>query len=244
MSTTWWPAAARAMAKHAPGNGYRAVLFDLDGTLADTAPDLAIALNLTLERHGREPLSLEQIKSHVSHGAAALIRFGFDLEPENSEFEPLRQELLQLYSVDNGRHTTLFPGMAELLQQLEQHDLRWGVVTNKPAWLTDPLMQHLGLSQRADSIVSGDTTSYSKPHPQPILHACREVGSTPAECIYVGDAKRDIEAGRNAGTATLIAMFGYLGSDDRPAEWQADGMIEQPADILRWVGIEPTQCVE
>lgn len=219
-------------------------MFDLDGTLADTAPDLAIALNQTLERHGRKPLSLEQIKPSVSHGAAALIRFGFGLGPEDSEFEPLRQELLQFYSTDNGRHTTLFPGIDELLLQLEQHGLRWGVVTNKPTWLTDPLMQHLGLSQRADAVVSGDTTRHSKPHPEPILHACRVVGSTPAECIYVGDAQRDIEAGREAGTATLVAMFGYLGRDDRPAEWQADGMIERPADILRWVGIEPAQRVE
>jgi phosphoglycolate phosphatase len=228
------------MAKQSPSDHYRAVLFDLDGTLADTAPDLAAALNHTLERHGHRPLSLEQIKPSVSHGAAALIRLGFGLEPDDEEFEPLRQELLSYYSANNGEHTTLFSGMSELLEQLEQHDLSWGVVTNKPAWLTDPLMQQLGLTQRADSIVSGDTTSHSKPHPEPILHACRQIGCTPSECLFVGDAKRDIVAGKSAGTTTLIAMFGYLGRDDKPAEWQADGTIEQPADILQWVGIEPS----
>ncbi len=228
------------MAKHTPGDHYRAVLFDLDGTLADTAPDLATALNHTLEQHGREPLSLEQIKPAVSHGGAALIRLGFGLESDDSEFELLRQELLSYYSANVSQHTTLFPGMPELLEQLEQRGLIWGVVTNKPAWLTDPLMQQLGLTQRAGSIVSGDTTSHSKPHPEPILHACRQIGSSPAECIFVGDAERDIEAGKSAGTATLIAMFGYLSEHDRPAEWQADGTVERPADILQWVGIEPT----
>jgi phosphoglycolate phosphatase len=227
------------MAKHTPGDHYRAVLFDLDGTLADTAPDLADALNRTLEQHGREPLSLEQIKPSVSHGSISLIRLGFALEPEDSEFDPLRQELLSYYSANNGQQTTLFPGMSELLEQLEQNGLSWGVVTNKPAWLTDPLMQQLGLTQRAGTIVSGDTTSHSKPHPEPILHACRQIGCAPSECLFVGDAKRDIEAGKSAGTAALVAMFGYLGSDDRPEEWQADGAVEQPADILQWVGIEP-----
>ncbi len=227
------------MDKQPANSSYSAILFDLDGTLADTAPDLAAALNHTLKQHGRKMLSLEQIKPAVSHGGAALIRLGFNLEPEDSGFEPLRQELLATYRTNIGRQTTLFPGMPELLEQLEQNGLSWGVVTNKPAWLTDPLMQHLGLTQRAGSIVSGDTTSHSKPHPEPILHACREIGSNPAECIYIGDAKRDIEAGKNAGTTTLVAMFGYLGADDHPTEWQADGQIKQPADILSWAGIEP-----
>jgi phosphoglycolate phosphatase len=215
----------------------KVVLFDLDGTFADTAPDLADALNRTLQLHGREPLSLEQIRPAVSHGGAALIRTGFGITPEDERFEPLRQDLLRFYQENLSRHTTLFPGMAELIDRLERDGIRWGIVTNKPSWLTDPLMQQLGLTHRAACIVSGDTTNNSKPHPEPILHACQLAGGTPEECLYVGDAERDIAAGNNAGTATLIALFGYIGEDDRPSEWQADGEIMHPSDILDWLDL-------
>jgi phosphoglycolate phosphatase len=215
----------------------KVVLFDLDGTFADTAPDLADALNRTLQLHGREPLSLEQIRPAVSHGGAALIRTGFGITPDHEQFESLRQDLLRFYQENLSRHTTLFPGMAELIEHLEQNGIRWGIVTNKPSWLTDPLMQQLGLDHRAACIVSGDTTSNSKPHPEPILHACQLAGGTPAECLYVGDAKRDIEAGNNAGTKTLVALFGYIGDDDQPSEWQADGEIKHPSDILAWLDL-------
>jgi phosphoglycolate phosphatase len=215
----------------------KVVLFDLDGTFADTAPDLADALNRTLELHGREPLPLEQIRPAVSHGGAALIRTGFGITPDHEQFESLRQDLLRFYQENLSRHTNLFPGMAELIDRLEGRGLRWGIVTNKPSWLTDPLMQQLGLDQRAACIVSGDTTSNSKPHPEPILHACQLAGGTPAECLYVGDAKRDIEAGNSAGTKTLVALFGYIGDDDRPSEWRADGEIKHPSDILKWLDL-------
>ncbi len=217
--------------------GIRIVLFDLDGTFADTAPDLANALNRTLENHGRERLPLEQIRPAVSHGAAALIRLGFGLQPGDEPFESLRQELIGYYSEALSRETTLFPGMKEVLEQLESRGLRWGIVTNKPARLTDPLMEQLGMHERAACIVSGDTTANSKPHPEPILHACRLAGGTPEQCLYVGDARRDIEAGHNAGTKTLVALFGYLGEEDQPEEWAADAQVEQPTDILEWLGI-------
>jgi phosphoglycolate phosphatase len=213
------------------------VLFDLDGTLADTAPDLANALNRTLQNHGKAPLTLEQIRPAVSHGAAALIRLGFGLQPDDDQFEPLRQELIGYYSEDLSSETTLFPGMDKVLEQLEECGLRWGIVTNKPARLTDPLMEQMGMDQRAACIVSGDTTANSKPHPEPILHACELAGGTPQQCLYVGDAKRDIEAGHNAGTQTLVALFGYLGEEDHPETWQADAQIEQPSGILEWLGI-------
>jgi len=214
----------------------RIVLFDLDGTLADTAPDLAYALNQTLTRHNHPALPYEQIKPKVSHGASALIRLGFNLTSDDKAFAPLLQELLQIYSANIHRETSLFPGMEKVLQQLEQRGIAWGIVTNKPSRFTDPLMKSMGLTGRAACIVSGDTTTNSKPHPEPILHACRLAGGhSPEECLYIGDAQRDIESGLNAGTATLVALFGYLGPDDHPRSWGADGYIEYPAQILEWL---------
>ena len=220
-------------------NKIRVVLFDLDGTLADTAPDLAYALNQTLEKHGHPTLPYEQIKPKVSHGASALIRLGFNLTPDDAGFDSHLQELLQIYSANIHRETTLFPGMDNVLQQLEQQGIAWGIVTNKPSRFTDPLIKSMDLMDRAACVVSGDTTPNSKPHPEPILHACRLAGGHgPEECLYIGDAQRDIEAGINAGTATLVALFGYLGSDDHPKSWGADGCIEHPEQILKWLDIE------
>jgi len=227
------------MSRTSSAKGIRVVLFDLDGTLADTAPDLAYALNQTLQKHQLPPLPFDQIKPKVSHGASALIRLGFNLIPDDDGFDLLLQELLQTYSANIHRETTLFPGMDKVLQELELQGIAWGVVTNKPSRFTDPLLKSMGLTDRAACIVSGDTTANSKPHPEPILHACKLAGGhSPSECLYIGDAKRDIESGLNAGTATLIALFGYLGADDRPQEWGADGYIDHPEEILEWLNIE------
>ena len=215
----------------------RLVLFDLDGTFADTAPDLAYALNQTLERNGRSPLSFEQIRPQVSHGGMALIRLGFAIGPDDPEFETFRGQLLDVYQRNLTRGTRLFPGMEELLHQLEQRDIGWGIVTNKPAWLTDPLMDQLNLTKRAACIVSGDTTENRKPHPQPIIHACEIAGVNPLESLYVGDAERDIEAGRNAGLTTLTALFGYIGEEDETDQWGADGNISHPLQILDWLDL-------
>lgn len=218
------------------------VLFDLDGTFADTAPDLAHALNQTLVRHGKQPMSLEEIRPGVSHGSVALIKIGFGIEPDDSKFETLRQELLQFYIENICLHTTLFPGMEELILQLEENSIAWGIVTNKPEWLTNPLMEQLNLTKRAACIVSGDTTANSKPHPEPILHACRLAGGhDPSDCIYIGDAQRDIEAGNSAGTTTLVAMFGYVDEDDQPEKWEADGHIYHPSEVLDWLNINDKQ---
>jgi phosphoglycolate phosphatase len=216
-------------------SGNCGVLFDLDGTLADTAPDMAYALNRVLESRGRAPLSFEQIRPHVSHGGKAMIQAGFGLTPEDAEFAPLRQEFLDIYRDNVANDTRLFPGTKELLTALDQRAIPWGIVTNKPAWLTDPLMTELGLEGRAACIVSGDTTPRAKPHPEPILHACRRIQRSAERCFYVGDAARDIAAGRAAGTHTLVALFGYLADDDEPETWGADGMIEHPLDILSWL---------
>ena len=213
----------------------RTVLFDLDGTLADTAPDLAYALNCVRGERGHPALPYTEIRLHVSHGARALVRLGFGLEPEAPDFEPLRQRLIEVYAANLTRETRLFPGMAELLAGLEARGLNWGVVTNKPRHLTDPLMAQLGLTPRAACIVSGDTTGNPKPHPEPMFHACRLAGSEAVECLYVGDAERDIRAGENAGMRTLVALFGYLGDEDRPQSWGADGMVESPLEVLNWL---------
>lgn len=213
----------------------RTVLFDLDGTLADTAPDLAYALNQVRQEQGLEAMPFETIRPHVSHGGIALTRLGFGLEPEHPDFPPLRERLLAIYRDNLARETRLFPGMEELLLHIEQQDMNWGVVTNKPGWLTEPLLEALGLSQRAACIVSGDTCTNRKPHPEPILYGCHQAGSEADQCVYVGDAQRDIEAGRRAGLKTLVALFGYIGNDDDPRSWQADALLQTPAEIISWL---------
>ncbi|RRQ22941.1 HAD family hydrolase [Thiohalobacter thiocyanaticus] len=213
----------------------KTVLLDLDGTLADTAPDLAHALNRTLEAFGCSPLPYERIRPVVSHGGVALIRLGFGLGPGEPGYDERRAHLLEVYRANLTRGTRPFPGMPELLDWLEAGGRHWGVVTNKPAWLTEPLLDQLGLLARAAVVVSGDTVSKNKPHPAPLLHACEQTGSLPGQCLYVGDAERDIQAGRAAGMHTLVALFGYLDATDDPAAWQADGLINTPGDIMEFI---------
>ncbi len=209
----------------------QAVLFDLDGTFADTAPDLAAALNQVLQEQGKPALPFEHIRPVVSHGGIALIKLGFDIPQESLEFEVLRQRLLAIYKNNISQLTQLFEGMDELVTELENSDIAWGIVTNKPSWLTNPLMAQLGYSQRARTIVSGDTTSERKPHPEPLFHACREINCPPDQCLYVGDAERDIIAGKRAGMKTLGALFGYIEADDDPRTWGVDALIEHPREI-------------
>jgi phosphoglycolate phosphatase len=215
----------------------RTVLFDLDGTLADTAPDLAGALNALLVENGRQPLPYEIIRPQVSHGATALITLGFGLAAGAPGFEALRQRLLVIYRAGLCRETRLFPGMAEVLAALRARGCNWGVVTNKPAFLTEPLMAALGLGADAACIVSGDSTTNRKPHPEPMLHACALAGSRPEQCLYVGDAERDVTAGKTAGMQTLVALFGYIGENERPQDWGADGMIHNPHELLDWLNV-------
>lgn len=213
------------------------VLFDLDGTLADTAPDLADTLNALRAEHEAPPLAFDVIRPAASHGARALIRLGFAVEHDDPDFPALRERFLEIYSGRLTRRTRLFPGISELLAAIESHGLKWGIVTNKPARLTEPLLAGLDLDRRAACIVSGDSTANSKPHPEPLLQAARVVGTPPGRCLYVGDARRDIEAGRRAGMHTLVALFGYLAPDDRPREWHADGMVQHPEEIMDWLGL-------
>lgn len=213
----------------------RAVLFDLDGTLADTAPDLAQALNRLLAQRGRPALPFAVIRPHASHGSQSMVKLGFGLEPGDPDYAACRAEFLALYAANLACATTLFPGMRELLEALESAGIPWGIVTNKPAWLTDPLLTALGLDRRAACVVSGDTAPRPKPHPDPILHACRQLGLAPGDCWMLGDAERDIAAGLAAGTRTLAALFGYLDENDDPASWGADGLIREPVEALAWL---------
>lgn len=215
----------------------KAVLFDLDGTLADTAPDLAYALNATLIHYGKTPLSLEQIRPEVSHGGIALIRLGFNIEPDTPGFEEKRQYLLDVYKNNICRDTRLFPGMEEVLNTLEANQIRWGIVTNKPGWLTDPLMSAMQITERTPCIVSGDTCEHNKPHPQPIHYACELLAVTPEQAITIGDAGRDIEAGKAAGTKTIGALFGYLQKADPAESWQADEYIKDALALLPLLGL-------
>jgi phosphoglycolate phosphatase len=213
----------------------RTILFDLDGTLLDTAPDLATALNHVLVQNGCKPLSHELIRPHVSHGAAALIRFGFDLEEDSPEFESLRQQLLTYYKEHIADSTRPFDGILELLDFIEKRGMNWGIVTNKPSWLTTPLLQALQLAERPACIVCGDTLTERKPHPAPMLHACELAGSLVHECIYIGDAERDIQAGQRAGMRTIIALFGYIASDQQPSLWGADAQFSDIPSIMNYI---------
>lgn len=211
------------------------VLFDLDGTFADTAQDLAYALNTLLKEQNKDELPFQTIRPVVSHGGIAMIKLGFGIGPKDPGYEDLRKRFLDIYLDNIAVQTRLFDGMAELIEQIEQQQMRWGIVTNKPAWLTDPLMQALGLASRAACIVSGDTTAHSKPHAEPMFHACKVAGSIASQCVYIGDAERDIQAGLNAGMKTLVALFGYIGESDTPDQWGAHGMIKHPRDTWQFI---------
>ena len=213
----------------------RTVLFDLDGTLADTAPDMAHALNLLLKEKDYEPLPFDTIRPWVSHGGLALVRLGFGEERGDVELENLRQRFLEIYAENLCRETHLFPGIAQLLAMLSENGFNWGVVTNKPRYLTEPLVAQLTIQPPPACIVSGDTTTNRKPHPEPMLLACKQAGSDPHECLYVGDAERDIHAGKQAGMKTLVALFGYITDSEDPETWGADGMIRAPMEVFDWL---------
>ena len=208
------------------------MLFDLDGTLADTAPDLAYVLNLQLSTRGRPPLPVQALRPHVSHGARGMLRAGFGVGPDDADYAALRDEFLDLYGQNLYRDTRLFPGMSELLAALEQRGIAWGIVTNKMERFTLPLLQAMDLAVRAGCIIGGDTTARAKPHPDPLLEASRRLGIDPRDCAYVGDDERDVQAGHAAGMTPVVALYGYLGEDKPPQEWGADLYIEHPLDLL------------
>lgn len=213
---------------------HKAVLFDLDGTLVDTAPDMVRALQDLQRQHGYAPVAYDYGRSNVSNGALGLLRVGFP-ELAETERQDLICEYIDRYSARLSRRSTLFDGLEALLAALDAAQCPWGVVTNKPACLTEPLLEQLQLAKRSACIVSGDTLEQRKPHPAPLLHACELAGVQPAEAIYVGDASRDIEAGRAAGMTTVAAAYGYITADDDAAAWGADLIAADTAELAQIV---------
>ena len=214
-----------------------AVLFDLDGTLLDTAPDMVNALNMLLAEEDKAPLAYEFCRDYVSHGSIAMVTLGFGNQQSAAEFERRRHRFLDIYEKNLCVDTKLFNGMDETLYFLEEHHIPWGVVTNKPSFLTDPLMEELKLSKRACSIISGDTIKERKPDPAPLYLAANQCGFLATECLYVGDAERDIEAGNRANMTTLLASYGYIDDSQLPIEWGANGVVEEPNEIIDWLGL-------
>lgn len=213
-----------------------ALLFDLDGTLADTARDLGGALNRLLQEEGRPPLPLESLRPHVSGGAGALLRAGFGLTPSDPAFAEYRQRFLDQYESAICRETVLFPGIADLLVRLDDRKIPWGVVTNKMERFTRQVVSALGLELRAACVISGDSAARLKPAPDPILLACTQAGVLPAATLYIGDDLRDIQAGKAAGTGTIAVRWGYLGTDSNIATWGADRIIDEPQELLDLLG--------
>jgi phosphoglycolate phosphatase len=211
-----------------------AILFDLDGTLLDTAPDMVGALNRLLGEHGREPLELGAARPFVSHGAARLVRLGF-ADADDELFERLRLRFLAIYAAHLADATCLFAGIEEVLGALEASGKPWGVVTNKPGWLTTPLLRALDLDSRAACVVSGDTVAERKPHPLPLLHAAAQIGVDTQRCVYVGDAQRDIQAGRAARMTTVAAAYGYVAADEDVNLWAPHAVISDPRELLGWI---------
>jgi len=207
------------------------VLFDFDGTLADTAPDLAAAANRQRERRGLAPLAIELLRPHASQGARGLLRAALGLQPEDAGYEPARLQFLADYEAAMTVHTRLFDGIPELLGRIEDTGLAWGIVTNKAQRLALPLVAHLGLTQRCAAVVCGDTTAHSKPHPEPLLHAARTAGYPAGRCIYVGDDLRDVHAARAAGMPVVAAAYGYCGTDESAEAWQADRCAHTPQGL-------------
>ncbi|MCJ8169253.1 N-acetylmuramic acid 6-phosphate phosphatase MupP [Atopomonas sediminilitoris] len=209
----------------------RAVLFDMDGTLLDTAPDFIAVAQAMRAARGLPPADDEAVRAVVSDGARAMVASAFGIDPESAEFEPLRQDFLERYLDHCAVHSKPYPGMPELLKAIEQSSLTWGVVTNKPVRFAEPLMRHLQLHERSAVLICPEHVSRSKPDPESLLLACTQLALQPAEVLYVGDHVRDIEAGRAAGMRTCAVRYGYIHPDDNPSHWGADVIIDQPLDL-------------
>jgi N-acetyl-D-muramate 6-phosphate phosphatase len=209
----------------------RSVLFDLDGTLADTAPDLAFALNQQRLARGMPELSIVELRTHASSGARGLLHQGFGIHPEDTGYVEMRDEFLNIYEKNLSRSSVLFPGVASLLDEIEARGLTWGIVTNKAERFTIPLLRALRLLDRAKCVICGDTTPYAKPHPAPLIEALSKIGATAAQCVYVGDDERDVQAGHAAGMSVVVVRYGYLGNGRPPEEWGADLFIDSAAEL-------------
>jgi 2-phosphoglycolate phosphatase len=216
-----------------------AVLFDLDGTLADTAADLVNVLNLQRAARGLDALPLEFLRPVVSQGARGLLRKGFAVTPEDQDYDVMREEFLALYARNLCIQSRLFDGIPALLDALDARGVAWGVVTNKLDRYTRPLIEALGVGERARCVVSGDTCARAKPHPDPLLEAARRLRVDPSACVYLGDDERDVVAGLAAGMIPVVALYGYLGDGKPPSTWGTSHMIEHPAQLLHLLEASP-----
>jgi N-acetyl-D-muramate 6-phosphate phosphatase len=215
----------------------QAVLFDLDGTLVDSAPDLAGAVNDLRARHGLPAIAYEHLRPMAGAGARGMVGAAFGVKPGEPNFDDLRDAFLDRYAQRLLERTQVFDAMQPVLLAIERAGLRWGIVTNKAMRFTEPIVIGLALSTRIAALVAGDTTAHAKPHPAPLLEAARQIGLQPGNCAYVGDDHRDVIAGQAAGMATLAAAWGYLGREQSVHDWGADHVLEQPNDLLNWLGL-------
>ena len=211
----------------------KAVLFDLDGTLADTALDLGGALNTMLREQGLPEVSMDEIRPVASHGASGLLKLGMNLDKSDPNHARLRQQYLDTYETCFDKDTVLFDGIDDLVQAIHARGLKWGIITNKPHIFTHRLVPQLGFSVAPDVVVSGDTTAEAKPSTKPMFYACEQIDIAPEACLYVGDAERDMQAGKNAGMKTVLVSWGYIHADDKTEEWPADSVIDTPAQLLQ-----------
>ena len=228
------------------------VLFDLDGTLLDTAADLVAAAHWALSMAGLPACPIDEVKPHISGGARSMLGYWLVKTLENRPvfnfpisnivnkineplFDRLIEHMMERYEAHPARHTQFFAGMESVLDTLDEQQIPWGIVTNKLTRHTQPVIEALALQQRAQCIISGDTTPHAKPPPMPLLEASQRLGIDPKQCVYVGDSARDIEAGRRAGMATLAALYGYIAADDDVASWGADGALKAPTDLIHWI---------
>jgi len=216
-------------------NNIKAVLFDLDGTLADTAADLNSALNQLLIEENLAPLPLEKIKPIVGGGSRSLIEFGLKISAQDPRYPELRKRFFANYEKYLTQQTTFFTGITEVLNFLDQEKIIWGIITNKPARFTQPLLEHLKLSSRAHCVISGDTLQHQKPHPAQLEYACEVLQLQPENCIYIGDMLTDVMASRAANMPALVALYGYIPADQDPTEWQADGYLKRATDLIGWL---------
>lgn len=213
------------------------ILFDFDGTLADTAPDLAAAANRQRTRRAMEPLPYEALRPQASQGARGLLRVALGFLPDHPEYEAARLQFLADYAAGSTVHSRLFPGIATLLADIRARGLAWGIVTNKVTHLTLPIVEFLGLNETSAVVVCGDTTAHAKPHPLPLQHAAEQAGYAPERCVYVGDDLRDVQAAHAAGMPAVAAAYGYLGQDENVTTWAADATANDPTEL--WAAIEP-----
>lgn len=211
------------------------VLFDLDGTLIDTAPDLIASLNVALNQHGFSTISPERIKPHVSFGASAMINASIEEAMNSALHADILQTMLAEYEANIAQYSQFFDGISDVLDFIESKNVSWGIVTNKRERFTKLLVEAFNLKNRAVCVISGDTTSHSKPHPAPLFEACRQANVEAKNCVYIGDAAHDIIAGKNAQMFTLAATYGYLQLTDNPKNWDANALIQSPYHLLDWL---------